>query len=81
MKLKDYLLTEHQYKFLNPMSSSLLKFLKVRKNNTIEIPRYVIIDVENKIMLNNAPRPSDSVVFKMALDKINLKKEIKTIIE
>jgi len=69
-KLKDYLSTEHQYKILDNMNSGMLEFLKVRKNNTIEVPRYILLDSENKILLNNVPRPSDSLTFSETLQKV-----------
>ena len=65
-KLQHYLTTEHQYIIVGGKNSSLGKALKVRG-----IPRYVIFDKNEQIVLDNAPRPSDNFNFKKVIDKIN----------
>lgn len=67
--LQEYLNTKHQYIVVGGKNSSLGKALKVSG-----IPRYVIFDKNERIVLDNAPRPSDSLVFKKVIDKINLEK-------
>lgn len=71
LKLKDDFESNHQYLILNPRSSKLLKFIKVSKEGLFTVPRYTILDPDNNIILNNAPRPSDSLLFKKIIDKIN----------
>ncbi len=66
LKLQEYFNTENQYYLLGGKNSSLGKFLKVNG-----IPRYVILDKHEKIIIDNAPRPSDSLVFKKIIDEIN----------
>lgn len=66
-ELKKYLKTEHQYLVLGGKNSSLGKSFKISG-----IPRYIILDKENKIVLDNAPRPSDSLVFKKVINRLNI---------
>ena len=68
LELQEYFNVENQYYLQGGINSSLAKSLKVRG-----IPRYVIFDKKEKIILDNAPRPSDSIVFKRVIDDINLK--------
>mgnify|MGYP000616228975 CR=1 FL=1 len=56
--LKEFLNVRNQYLILDGKNSALAKSLKVSW-----IPRYIIVNKENQIVLNNAPRPSDSIVF------------------
>lgn len=67
-ELKGFLNVRHQYRILGGYNSKLSKYLKVSG-----IPRYIIFDHQNKIVLNNAPKPSDSSVFQKIIDNINLK--------
>jgi len=69
LELQEFFNTENQYYLLGGQNSSLGKSLKIRG-----IPRYVIFDKQEKIILDHAPRPSDSIVFKRVIDNINLKK-------
>ena len=69
LELQEYFNVENQYFLLGGINSSLAKSLKVSG-----IPRYVIFDKKEKIILDNAPRPSDRIVFKRVIDTINLKK-------
>ncbi|MBN4048456.1 TlpA family protein disulfide reductase [Flavobacteriaceae bacterium AH-315-O20] len=71
IKKQEFLNTENQYYLVGGQNSSLGKSLKVSG-----IPRYVIFDKQGKIILDHAPRPSDSIVFKRAIDDINLKSGI-----
>ena len=68
LELQEYFNAENQYYLLGGINSSLAKSLKIRG-----IPRYVIFDKKEKIILDNAPRPSDRIVFKRVIDDINLK--------
>jgi len=68
LELQEYFNVENQYYLQGGINSSLAKSLKVRG-----IPRYVIFDKKEKIILDNAPRPSDTIVFKRVIDDINLK--------
>lgn len=74
LKLKDYFKSNHQYLILNPSSSRLLKFMEVNNEGRFTVPRYTILDPDNIVILNNAPNPSDSLVFKKVIDKINSKR-------
>lgn len=65
-ELKEFLNVRNQFLILRGQNSSLANSLKVKG-----IPRYVILNKENKIVLNNAPKPSDSLIFKKIFDKIN----------
>lgn len=65
LELNEYLNVENQYFLLGGKNSSLGKSLKVSG-----IPRYVIFDMQDKIVLDNAPRPSDSIIFKRVIDDI-----------
>lgn len=67
-ELETFLNTRDQYLISNGNKSSLAKELNVNW-----IPRYVIFDQNNKIILNNSPRPSDSILFKKIIDEIKLK--------
>ncbi len=67
-ELQSYLNVRNQYLLINGKNSPLGKFLKVDW-----IPRYIILDKQNQIILNNSPRPSDSIVFKKVIDNIKLK--------
>jgi thiol-disulfide isomerase/thioredoxin len=67
LELQEFLNTENQYYLVGGQNSTLGKSLKVRG-----IPRYVIFDKQEKIILDHAPRPSDSIVFKKIIDEIYL---------
>ncbi|MCB0445874.1 MAG: thioredoxin family protein, partial [Gelidibacter sp.] len=64
-ELKTVLNVKNQYLVLRGTNSFLAKSLKV-----IGIPKYVIFNKQNQIVLENAPRPSDSLVFKKIIDAI-----------
>ena len=65
-ELQEYLNTKHQYIIVGGKNSSLAKSLKVSG-----IPRYVIFNSQEQIVLDNAPQPSDSLIFKKIIHKIN----------
>jgi thiol-disulfide isomerase/thioredoxin len=58
--LSNYLTSVHQYKVLKPKKSNFIKKLNIRASYGLSIPRYVILDENNKIINNNAPKPSNS---------------------
>ena len=57
-KLYDYFSNENQYKILNPKKSNIIKLLNIRSSYGLSIPRYIILDNNNRIINNNAPKPS-----------------------
>lgn len=64
-ELNDFLNIKDQYLIIKGKKSALTKYLKVNL-----IPRYVILDKQNKIIFNNAPRPSDNEVFAKVIKSI-----------
>ncbi len=56
--LYDFLPDYKQFKILNQKKSKLIKFLNLKASYGITIPRYIILDRNNKIIDNNAPKPS-----------------------
>ena len=67
--LTKFLNVRNQYLILGGVNSSLTGSLKVRG-----IPRYVIFNTKNEIVLDNAPRPSDTIRFKKIINDISLRK-------
>tara|TARA_R110002073_G_scaffold139232_1_gene289221 strand:+ start:1068 stop:2642 length:1575 start_codon:yes stop_codon:yes gene_type:complete len=57
--------SNNSFFLLNGQKSSLINSLKVKG-----IPRYVIFNKKNTIVLNNAPSPSDKEIFERIIDKI-----------
>lgn len=62
------------YKILNKNSKSdLLTYFKIRRRignssqTVIALPRYLIINNDNNVLLNNAPKPTDSIAFKKVI--------------
>ncbi len=75
--LQNYVSEENQYLIINQKKSRLLKHLLIRENSNktfYTIPRYSILDTKNRIKSNNAPRPSDSLIFEKLINEIMLKK-------
>jgi len=68
--LSNYLTSVNQYKVLKPKKSNLIKKLNIRTSYGLTIPRYVILDENNRIIDNNAPKPSNSE-FEEIITKIN----------
>lgn len=64
-ELSEYLTVRNQYFLLNGTNSSLAKFLKITA-----IPRYVILNKNNQIVLRSAPHPSDSLNFKRIINEV-----------
>ncbi|SFG00190.1 Thioredoxin-like [Salegentibacter agarivorans] len=64
-ELGSYLNVRNQYLVINGKNSPLGKSLKVNW-----IPRYIIFNKQNQIVLNNSPHPSDSIVFKKIINNI-----------
>jgi len=65
-ELDQYLNVRNQYLILDGKNSSLANSLKVDW-----IPKYVIFNKQNKIVLNNAPLPSDSIIFSKIIKSLN----------
>ncbi|MEP0211848.1 MAG: thioredoxin-like domain-containing protein [Cellulophaga sp.] len=63
--LESKLEGKEQYLLLNNKYPKLLKYLRVET-----IPRYSILNKNNEIILENAPRPSDSINFNRIINKI-----------
>lgn len=68
-ELSDFLNVRNQYLILGGKKSSLANDLKVNG-----IPRYVIFNTKNEIVLENAPRPSDTLMYEKIIDHISLRK-------
>jgi thiol-disulfide isomerase/thioredoxin len=68
-KYKHTLNFYNSFYLLKGRSSALSKFFKID-----QIPRYIIFDQQNTIILNNAPSPSDEKVFESIIDDIYNKK-------
>ncbi len=68
-KYKNTLNFYNSFYLLKGRSSALSKFFKVD-----QIPRYIIFDQQNTIILNNAPSPSDEKVFEAIIYKIKINK-------
>ncbi len=65
------------YKILNNnMTSKILSYFKVvykqpnSNKKVIELPRYIMIDKDKNLLLNNIPQPTDSLAFKNVLKTI-----------
>ena len=64
-KYKHVLNFHNSFFLLKGRSSSLSKFFKIKA-----IPRYIIFDKDNTIVLNNAPSPSDNEIFENIIDEL-----------
>lgn len=65
-ELKKYGLTTNQFLLKDPKNSEITQFFDIK-----DIPRYAILNKHGKLVLNNAPRPSDKLVFEQIIKKIN----------
>ncbi|MAD98153.1 MAG: hypothetical protein CMB99_12580 [Flavobacteriaceae bacterium] len=65
VKYSTTLNKNNSYYLLKGRKSAISKFFKVNA-----IPRYVILDGNNKIVLNNAPSPADEENFEEIIDQI-----------
>lgn len=68
INLHEYLFDSNQYKILNLKKSKFIKYLNIKSSYGLTIPRYIILDNHNKIIDNNAPKPSNQN-FTKVLDK------------
>lgn len=68
-EFKHSLNFNNSFFLLRGIKSSLTKSFNVK-----EMPRYVIFDRKNKIVLNNAPSPSNTENFERIIDEIYTKK-------
>jgi hypothetical protein len=70
-KLESFMQGSEQYRIADDMmSSKILKYFRIRDNQIIELPRYTLIHYDGTVLLNNAPRPNDSIAFYKAFNKI-----------
>ena len=68
-KLKKYGMLNNQYLIPNFKSTELYHYLKVKS-----IPRYVIFNKQNEIVIEDGPRPTDSIRFKRVLNEVLMKR-------
>lgn len=70
--LYQFLPEGQQFKILDQKKSKLIKFLNLERSFGIAIPRYIILDENNKIIDNNAPKPSidkfEEIIKNMNID-------------
>ncbi len=64
-ELSETLHFRNSYLLLKGKKSSLAKSLNVH-----QIPRYLIVDQKNKIVVNNAPSPNNTEAFEKIIDEI-----------
>lgn len=69
--LEEFLNFRNSYYLIKGKKSTLAKFLKVTT-----IPRYIIFDKENYIILNNAPIPQDNDNFERIINDIEAKETL-----
>lgn len=62
-QLHEYLHFRNSYFLLKERKSALAKEL-----NVYQIPRYVVFDRNNTVMINSAPSPTDEVAFEKIID-------------
>ena len=71
--LKNDINNDQQYLILDSKKSKIVNFL-VNKDKRdriwFPIPRYSILNVNNRIISSNAPRPSDSLNFRKVIEQI-----------
>lgn len=65
-KLQEFGLMENQYLILNRKESKILKILNINL-----IPRYMVLNKTNHIISENAPRPSDTLLFRKIIQNTN----------
>ncbi len=61
--LNNYLHFRNSYLLVKGKKSALAKALNVH-----QIPRYVVFDKQNRVMVNSAPSPSDEINFERIID-------------
>lgn len=67
IEINNVLPSKNHFLITDRKKSKILKHMLIREssNNTyFSIPRYTVLDSKNRIISNNAPRPSDSLAFK-----------------
>ncbi len=72
-ELKNTLSSKNHYLIIDIKKSKILKQMLIRDKmdkSYFSIPRYAIISAKNKVISNNSPRPSDSLVFKNIIENI-----------
>ena len=67
-KYAKYGLLKNQYLIPDFKSTELSYYLKVKS-----IPRYVIFNERNELVVEDGPRPTDSIRFKQVLKELLLK--------
>jgi thiol-disulfide isomerase/thioredoxin len=70
VNLYDYLPGSNQFRIINVKKSNLIKFLNIKASYGITIPRYIVLDQNNRIIDNNAPKPSDNK-FEEVISNLN----------
>ena len=68
-KFENVLNFNNSFFLLKGRKSSLASYFKIK-----EIPRYIIFNKQNKIVLNNAPSPSENKYFERIIDDIKYRK-------
>lgn len=68
-KMAKYGMLKNQYLIPNFKSTELNQFLRVKS-----IPRYVIFNKQNEIVVEDGPRPTDSIRFKGVLNEVLMKR-------
>jgi len=66
-QLSNHLHFRNSYLLVKGKKSSLAKELKVH-----QIPRYVVFDKQNRVMINSAPSPSNEIVFERIIDNTQM---------
>lgn len=56
--LSEFLSNTKQYRILSLKRSQFINFLKIKNSYGLTIPRYLILDQDNRIIDNNAPKPT-----------------------
>jgi len=58
--LSDVLSNSKQFRIMSLKRSPFINFLKIKNSYGLTVPRYLILDQDNRIVDNNAPRPANS---------------------
>ena len=65
-KLESYGLSANQFRIYDAKNSKIEEFFNLR-----DIPRYAIFDKDGKLVLDNAPKPSETKVFQKIVASLN----------
>jgi len=57
--LSDVLSDSKQYRIISMKRSHFINYLKIKNRHGLTIPRYLILDKDNRIVDNNAPKPTN----------------------